>query len=129
MPEKVHKFEEGATMQVAMVVRDLEAEMKRHCEVFNIGPWDIFEVDNSIINPWIYRGKPVELTCRVAFAWSGDTQIEIIQPVKGYSIYDEHLERRGDGAAPHQALFLRLQGRGRALRARRLSGHPERRLR
>jgi len=95
--DKVRSFQEGATMQVALVVRDLEAEMRRHWEVFKVGPWDIFEVDNSIINPWIYRGKPAQLTCRVAFAWSGDTQVEIIQPVSGYSIYDEHLERRGDG--------------------------------
>ncbi|MCP4303847.1 MAG: VOC family protein, partial [bacterium] len=36
-------FEEGATMQVAMIVRDLEAEMKRHWEIFKIGPWDIWD--------------------------------------------------------------------------------------
>ena len=29
-------------MQVAMVVRDMDAAMKRHWEVFKIGPWDIY---------------------------------------------------------------------------------------
>ena len=29
--------------------------------------------------------------------WSGDAQLELIQPLTGYSIYDEHLERRGEG--------------------------------
>src|SRR5208337_1875354 len=32
-------FQEGAAMQVAMVVRDMEAAMKRHWDVFKIGPW------------------------------------------------------------------------------------------
>ena len=38
-------FQEGATMQVAMVVRDLDAAMKRHWDVFKIGPWDIYTFD------------------------------------------------------------------------------------
>ena len=38
----MREFKEGATMQVAMVVRDLEAAMKRHWDVFKIGPWDIY---------------------------------------------------------------------------------------
>ena len=28
-------------MQVAMVVRDMDAAMKRHWEVLKIGPWDL----------------------------------------------------------------------------------------
>jgi methylmalonyl-CoA/ethylmalonyl-CoA epimerase len=35
-------FQEGAAMQVAMVVRDMDAAMKRHWDVFKIGPWDIY---------------------------------------------------------------------------------------
>ena len=57
MTGRVHTFEEGAAMQIAMMVRDLEAAMKRHWELFNIGPWDIYEVDPTKIKPWIYRGK------------------------------------------------------------------------
>jgi methylmalonyl-CoA/ethylmalonyl-CoA epimerase len=38
-------FQEGATMQVAMVVRDMDAAMKRHWEVFKIGPWDFYTFD------------------------------------------------------------------------------------
>ena len=32
-------------MQVAMVVRDMDAAMKRHWDVFKIGPWDIYTFD------------------------------------------------------------------------------------
>ena len=38
-------FQEGATMQVAMVVRDMDAAMKRHWDLFKIGPWDIYTFD------------------------------------------------------------------------------------
>ena len=37
-------FQEGAAMQVAMVVRDMEAAMKRHWDDFKIGPWDIYHL-------------------------------------------------------------------------------------
>jgi len=90
-------FEEGATMQVAFIVRDLEAAMKRHWEVFKIGPWDIWEFTPETVQDYTYRGKPATGSCVIACAWSGDTQIELIQPTGGYSIYDEHLENHGEG--------------------------------
>ena len=33
----------------------------------------------------------------LALAWRGDMQLELLQPVSGYCIYDEHLERKGEG--------------------------------
>jgi methylmalonyl-CoA/ethylmalonyl-CoA epimerase len=90
-------FQEGATMQVAMVVRDMDAAMKRHWDVFKIGPWDIYTFDATKVSDYTYRGKPATHSCVIAVAWSGDTQLELMQPLTGYSIYDEHLEQRGEG--------------------------------
>jgi methylmalonyl-CoA/ethylmalonyl-CoA epimerase len=84
-------FQEGATMQVAMVVRDMDAAMKRHWDVFKIGPWDIYTFDATRVSDYTYRGKPATHSCLIAVAWSGDTQLELMQPLTGYSIYDEHL--------------------------------------
>ena len=92
----MRKFEEGATMQVATIVRDLDAAMQRHRDVFGIGPWDIWEFNPGTVQDYIYRGKPATHSCVIACAWSGDTQVELIQPVSGYSIYDEHLEKHGE---------------------------------
>ena len=93
----MRKFEEGAAMQVAMVVRDMDAAMKRHWDVFKIGPWDIYTFDASKVQDYVYRGKPATHSCLIAVTWQGDTQLELMQPLTGYSIYDEHLERRGEG--------------------------------
>ena len=89
-------FEEGATMQVATIVRDLDSAMQRHWEVFGIGPWDIWEFTPETVQDYIYRGKPANHSCLIGCAWSGETQVELIQPLSGYSIYDEHLEKHGE---------------------------------
>jgi methylmalonyl-CoA/ethylmalonyl-CoA epimerase len=93
----MRQFQEGATMQVAMIVRDLEAAMKRHWETCKIGPWDIYKFEPGKVENFLYRGSPATHTCLIAVVWSGDTQLELIQPLTGYSIYDEHLESRGEG--------------------------------
>ena len=70
-------FQEGAAMQVAMVVRDMDAAMKRHWDVFKIGPWEIYTFDPSKVRDYIYRGKPATHSCLIAVTWTGDTQLEI----------------------------------------------------
>ena len=52
------QFQEGATMQVAVLVRDMDAAMKRHWDVFKIGPWDIYTFDESKVQNYTYRGNP-----------------------------------------------------------------------
>jgi methylmalonyl-CoA/ethylmalonyl-CoA epimerase len=94
--EKMRQFQEGATMQVATVVRDLETALKRHWEVFGVGPWDIWEFNPDTVKDYIYRGKQATHSCLIACAWSGNTQVELIQPVSGYSIYNEHLDKHGE---------------------------------
>lgn len=93
----MRQFQEGATMQVAMVVRDIEAAMQQHWEVFRIGPWDVYDFDATRVKNYIYRGKPATHTCLIAVCWSGDTQLELMQPLTGYSIYDEFLDRHREG--------------------------------
>lgn len=95
---------EGSIIQVAYVVRDLEAAMKRHWEVCGLGPWDVYTFDASKVDDFIYRGKPANHTALLALARSGATQVELLQPVSGYCIYDEHLEARGEGLH-HVKLF------------------------
>jgi hypothetical protein len=90
-------FEEGAAMQVAFVVRDLEKAMKLHHDVFGIGPWDIWDFNPDTVEDYMYRGKPATHSCLIACAWRGDTQLELMQSTSGYSIYDEFLDKHGEG--------------------------------
>lgn len=88
---------EGSIIQIAYVVRDLETAMRRHWEVCGIGPWDVYEFDASKVDDFVYRGKPATHKALLALAWRDGMQLELLQPVSGYCIYDEHLERKGEG--------------------------------
>src|SRR5689334_3405323 len=67
--ETAMDFKEGSIMQVAYVVRDLEAAMKRHVEVCGIGPWSIWKFTPEKVQNYIYRGKPATHTCLIACSW------------------------------------------------------------
>ena len=51
-------FQDGATMQVAMVVRDMDEAMKRHWDVFKIGPWDIYTFDATKVRTTPIAASP-----------------------------------------------------------------------
>ena len=88
---------EGSIIQVAYVVRDLQEAMQRHWEVCGMGPWAIYTFDASNVEDFIYRGRPSTHQALLALAWSGAMQVELLQPVSGYCIYNEHLESKGEG--------------------------------
>jgi hypothetical protein len=97
-------MQEGKVMQVAYVVRDLEDAMRRHWEVFGMGPWHIYTFEPGKVGNYFYRGQPATHTCFIAVTFGDTTQVELIQPISGRSIYDEHLETKGEGLH-HVKLF------------------------
>ena len=98
-------MKEGSVIQVAYVVRDLEAAMKRHYDVCGIGPWSVYEFKAPEVKDYTYRGKPATHSCLIAVTPMGDgAQTELMQPLTGRSIYDEHLDEKGEGLH-HVKLF------------------------
>jgi methylmalonyl-CoA/ethylmalonyl-CoA epimerase len=84
-------------IQVAYVVRDLEKALRQQWEVCGVGPWSIYTFTPEKVRDYTYRGRPATHTCLIAVAWDDRIQIELMQPLTGYSIYDEFLERKGEG--------------------------------
>ena len=113
-------FYDGGAMQVAMIVRDLDSALQRHWNC-GIGPWDVYQFEPGKVENYLYRGKEANHTCLIAICWSGDTQLELIQPISGYSIYDEHLERRGEGLHHIKLYYADMQAAIRDYTAR---GYP-----
>ena len=91
-------MKEGSVIQVAYVVRDLDAAMKRHWEVCGMGPWHVYEFSAPKVRDYMYRGKPATHSCLIAVTKGEWPQVELMQPVSGRSIYDEHLEARARGS-------------------------------
>jgi len=84
----------AAIHHTAFLVRDLEATAQRLSDTLGIGPWNVFTIAPAESR---VRGEPSPFTFRAALATVGGGTFELITPHTGRSIYDEHLEKYGDG--------------------------------
>ena len=44
-----------------------------------------------------YRGRPADYATRLALSWLGQTRIELIEGLRGPTVYDERVRRHGYG--------------------------------
>jgi methylmalonyl-CoA/ethylmalonyl-CoA epimerase len=85
------------TMQVALVVRDLDATMRAYVHEYGIGPWEIYEFNPETVTDMVKDGKPAEYAFRLAVTMVGSVQWELIQPLDDTSMYAEFLATKGEG--------------------------------
>ena len=113
-----------AFCQVAWVVRDLAAAEKFFVETMGIRRF--MHMDNLAAKDTegTYMGKPGNWVCNLHIAYAGDTQIELIQPVSGASMFQESLDRHGD-AVQHVAYWLRDSDYDAAAAHLQSSGYPQ----
>lgn len=74
--------------QIGMVVTDINAAMAAYEPLF--GPWTLMEVD---VDDADYRGKTETCRIKMAFGYSGELEIELIELVSGNSPHREFLDR------------------------------------
>jgi catechol 2,3-dioxygenase-like lactoylglutathione lyase family enzyme len=83
-------------VQVGYVVRDLEA-----AEAWferTLGMPSPFRMENVTFGAdCSYRGRPYDAAVHISLGYLGEMQIELIQPVRGASLYTESLEQKGPG--------------------------------
>ena len=110
--------------QVAWVVKDIAAAEKFFIETMGVGRFMHMENLAAKDTEGTYLGKPGNWVCHLYLAYAGDTQIELIQPVSGESMYQESLDRHGD-AVQHVAYFLDDSAFADAATHMVSSGYPE----
>jgi methylmalonyl-CoA/ethylmalonyl-CoA epimerase len=71
--------------------------MERYWNIFGIGPWDIYTFQPPAVFNTTLRGKPVTFTLKLALTKVGDMEWELIQPLTGPSVYQEFLDKHGEG--------------------------------
>ena len=81
------------TLQIALVVRDLEASLRTYVEEYGIGPWEIYEFNPENVSEQV----PAPSAWRLAVTMVGSVQWELIQPLDDRSIYAEFLAAKGEG--------------------------------
>ena len=91
--------------QVAFVVRDLGAAQRFFRQSMGIPRFYVIENFGSRATDKTFRGDSAEHDFTIAIAYSGNTQIELIQHLSGNTCYKEFVERRGEGMH-HLGFFL-----------------------
>jgi methylmalonyl-CoA/ethylmalonyl-CoA epimerase len=85
------------TIQVAVVVRDLDAAMRTYVHDYGIGPWEIYGFDPGNVADMREDGERVERAWRLAIAYVGEVQWELIEPLDEESVYARFLAENGGG--------------------------------
>jgi methylmalonyl-CoA/ethylmalonyl-CoA epimerase len=84
-------------MQIGIVVRDVHASAQKWSDLYGIRPWSLYNLGPGRIDNLQVKGKPVDFAMKVALAWIGEVEIELIQPLDRKSIYYEFLKKHGEG--------------------------------
>jgi len=83
--------------QIGYVVRDLDAAVRAYADRLGIGGWLVYTYGAPMLKDMTYRGRPHPYRMRLALTQCGDLQLEFIQSLEGPNIYEEFLERHGEG--------------------------------
>jgi methylmalonyl-CoA/ethylmalonyl-CoA epimerase len=85
------------TMQIGIVVRDLETAIRRYFDDHGIGPWEVVEFHAGEAEGLHEHGRPVSRSWRLATAMVGAVQWELIEPLDEESDYARFLPEKGGG--------------------------------
>lgn len=84
-------------IQIAFVVRDLDAAVRTYSEVYGIGPWKISEINSKTVKDLYKHDNRTDFSYRVAMCDIGDLEWELVQPLDDGSIYSDFLKDKGPG--------------------------------
>jgi hypothetical protein len=85
------------TLQIAIVVRDLEEAMRTYVEEYGIGPWEIYEFGPDDVAPLAEAEAAAGSAWRLAVTMVGSVQWELIEPLDDRSMYANFLATGGEG--------------------------------
>ena len=83
-------------VQIAWVTRDLDATEAMLTALLGARTW-VRMSDVPFLEGCTYRGARADFVADISLSYAGDTQLEIIVPVRGDSIYTEFLDTVGPG--------------------------------
>lgn len=90
-------------VQVAWVVPDIKRAEKFFIETIGIPRFMKMENLRAQDIEGTYKGEPGDYEFHLYLAYSGETMVELIQPVSGSSIYKDFLDKHGEGGVQHVA--------------------------
>lgn len=89
--------------EIIMVVEDLDEAVARQWDLFGIGPWEIWTLDNSSVDDMHQHGARRDFAIRIAYTKIGNVHWELVEPLDTHSTYYETL--RDHGPSVHNIVF------------------------
>jgi methylmalonyl-CoA/ethylmalonyl-CoA epimerase len=86
----------GELIEICIVTADHQRTMEGLVRL-GIGPWRVYTFDSQTVNQRTYHGETADWAIKVCFADVGELAVEIMQPLYGPSIFQEHLDQHGEG--------------------------------
>src|SRR5262249_11380112 len=84
-------------LQIAIVVRDVDASVRTYEDDYGIGPWEIHEFHPGDVEDLVKDDRPAQYGMRIAIATIGRVEWELIEPLDDRSNYAEFLRSKGEG--------------------------------
>ena len=93
MSQQQHEYILPGARQICLVCKDLDKTLETLSNVLEIRPWRKYDVvwgkdEMQVGNPQ---------TIKAAFADFGAVEMEVVQPIKGDSVWARQLEAKGEG--------------------------------
>src|SRR6476469_9977123 len=92
--------------QIAWVVNEIQAAEKFFRDIMGLTYFVKLENLRAQEHEGTYYGKPAHFEFHLYMAYSGETMIELIQPVSGQSIYQDYLDKEPSGGVHHIAFMV-----------------------
>ncbi len=84
-------------VQIAWVAADLDATEAALTTMLGARRWIRLPAVHFAPDTCTYRGRPADFVADISLSYAGDTQLELIAPIRGDSIYTEFLDAHGPG--------------------------------
>jgi len=116
MKDKTAKVAFGSHFtQIAWVVKDIEIAEKFFCDFMGVRNFSKVVTIRALDFEGTYYGKPSDAEWLVSVAYSGESFIELIQPLSGRSIFEDYLEKNPEGGVQHIAYSIPISDLDAAL--------------
>ena len=86
----------GALIEICIVTSDHRRTMEGPVRL-GIGPWKVYTFDSSTVTEMTHAAQPADYAIKVCFAELENVTFEIMQPLRGPTIFEEYLQTHGEG--------------------------------
>ena len=89
------------TMQIGIVVPDVEVAARAYQDLYGIGGWQIMEIGSENTQDVRLYGRPLEWKSKIAVTMVGSVMWELIQPIDENDLFGRFLAQRGGVGGVH----------------------------